>query len=380
MIQRIIYLYFHSSDCPDRFKKLFFFALLAVVFSACQSSDSANLNDLSSIPYTPTAYDLNPPKFLGSMNIPKDNPLTEEGIALGRRLFYDPILSADSTMSCATCHIAAANFTDGQAFSKGIDGEKGKRSAMSLLNVGFYNTGLFWDGRTSTLESQALIPVEDPIELHESWPNVERKLRAHKDYPMYFRKAFGIKQKQELTKELTVKAIAQFERTLISRGDSRFDQFRKGEIELTEDEQMGFDLFFDISPEIKDAECGNCHNEPLFTDHKYANNGLDAIKDLTQFKDLGRGAVINNKYKNGTFRVPTLRNIELTAPYMHDGRFQTLEEVIEHYDSGGQASMNVHALIRPLNLTDQEKNQLLAFLKTLTDNTFVNNPTYQSPF
>lgn len=179
---------------------------------------------------------------------------------------------------------------------------------------------------------------------------------------------------------MTVKAIAQFERTLISRGDSRFDRFRKGEIEFTKDEQMGFDLFFDISPEIKDAECGNCHNEPLFTDHKYANNGLDATKDLTQFADLGRGAVINNIYKNGTFRVPSLRNIELTAPYMHDGRFKTLEEVIEHYDSGGQASKNVHALIRPLNLTNQEKKQLLAFLKTLTDNTFVNNPAFQSPF
>ena len=379
MICRITHLVFHESG-PYNFQQLVLSFLAILLFSSCNSINSSSEDSLASIPYAPTAYDLNVPKFLGSMDLPKDNPLTVEGVALGRRLFYDPILSADSTMSCATCHIASANFTDRQAFSKGVDGKNGKRSAMSLLNVGFYNKGLFWDGRAKTLEEQALIPVEDPIELHESWPNVERKLREHAKYPTHFRKAFGILQKQEITKEMTVKAIAQFERTLISRGDSRFDRFRKGEIELTPDEQMGYDLFFDISPEIKDAECGNCHNEPLFTDNNYVNNGLDETKDLTQFADLGRGAVTNSIYKNGTFRVPSLRNIELTAPYMHDGRFKTLEEVIEHYDRGGEPAMNVHSLIRPLNLTNQEKKQLLVFLKTLTDNTFVNNPAYQSPF
>jgi len=367
-----------SRDRSTLTLSVYSFLFFLFFFSGCESSMDST--DLTHLPFVPTDYHLETPEHFGKMSIPIDNPMTVEGVELGRRLFFDPILSVDSTMACASCHIPDASFTDYKAVSIGFNGSEGKRSSMSLLNVGFYDKGLFWDGRVKTLEEQALIPVEDPIELHENWSNVEQKLRRHSQYPTYFRSAFGIKNKTEITKTLAVKAIAQFERTLVSSGNSRFDQFLKGEIEFTEDEQMGYDLFFDVTPAVKDAECGNCHNAPLLTNNDYTNNGLDAIADLSKFKDLGRGGVLNSIYENGKFRVPSLINIELTAPYMHDGRFQTLDEVIDHYNSGGHPSKTIHSLIRPLNLTKKEKNQLLAFLKTLTDRTFVKHQPFQTPF
>ncbi|MEM8909373.1 MAG: cytochrome c peroxidase, partial [Bacteroidota bacterium] len=329
--------------------------LLLSLLWTCQSTQQ---QDLSSTPYVPTPHELAIPPDFFQMTIPPDNPLTEEGIALGRRLFYDPILSIDSTLSCSSCHDPQLSFTDGQATSKGFGGQNGRRSAMSLLNVGFYDTGLFWDGRVATLEEQALLPVEDAVELHETWPNVEAKLRRHEHYPQLFRQAFGIQNKGQISRELAVKAIAQFERTLMSSGQSRYDRFRRGELEPTEDERMGYDLFFDISPEVKDADCGNCHNAPLFTTNEYENNGLEMAADLASFSDAGRGAVVKNSYQNGKFRIPSLRNIELTAPYMHDGRFKTLEEVIAHYNHGGHPSPNVNSLVRPLGLTEKEQTQL----------------------
>jgi cytochrome c peroxidase len=167
-----------------------------------------------------------------------------------------------------------------------------------------------------------------------------------------------------------VKAIAQFERTLLSSGQSKYDQVTYGLDSFTVDEAMGYDLFFDVSPGISDGECGNCHNAPLFTDHTFANNGIDAAKTLDDFPDKGLGAISGDPYDNGKFKVPTLYNIALTSPYMHDGRFRTLKEVIDHYNSGGHPSPTVNSLIRPLGFTEIEKEQLLSFLHTLTDTTF----------
>lgn len=335
---------------------------------------------LAEIPFNPTPVALKGPEGFPQMVIPADNQPTEEGIELGRRLFYDPVLSADYTMSCASCHLPAGNFTDNLATSKGIDGKEGRRSSMSLLNIGFADQGLFWDGRSLTLEDQALLPVEDTIELHNTWPEVIDRLQNDATYPGLFRQAFGIKRKEEITKELAAKAMAQFERSLISSGNSRYDRFARGELELSDEEFLGYVLFFDLDPDITDAECGHCHNAPLFTTNQYFNNGIEAVTDLGSFPDKGRGMVTGDELDNGRFRVPTLRNIEFSAPYMHDGRFGTLEEVIEHYNSGGHFQINKDPLIRPLGLLDYEKEALVAFIRTLADSSFLQKPEHQNPF
>ncbi len=314
-----------------------------------------------------TPYPLPQPWGFGKMEVPTNNPMTVQGVKLGQQLFFDPILSADSTMSCGSCHLPNRGFTDNLPVSRGIHGKSGVRSSMSLMNIGYMDTGLFWDGRVMRLEDQALLPVADSSELAHQWSQVEWDLRQDPKYRQAFSDAFGIRDTLSLTRDLVVKALAQYERSLVSSGNSRYDRFRAGTLKLTPDEQIGYDLFFDISPAVKDAECGNCHNAPLFTTNEYVNNGVQAAKTLADFKDLGRGAITGNHYDNGKFRIPTLRNITLTAPYMHDGRFATLEEVIDHYNDGGQISPNIHSLVRPLGLTEKEKGQLLAFLRTLTD-------------
>ena len=316
---------------------------------------------------SPISYELPRPWGFGQMPIPSENPMTVEGVNLGEQLFFDPILSADSSMSCGSCHFPERGFTDNLPVSKGIHGKFGVRSSMSLVNIGYMDTGLFWDGRVQLLEDQALLPVADSSELAHQWSQVEWDLRKNPTYQQAFSNAFGIRDTAALTRDLVVKAIAQYERSLVSSGNSRYDRFRAGLLELTPDEAIGYDLFFDISPAVKDAECGNCHNAPLFTTNEFVNNGVQTAKTLADFKDSGQGAISGNRYDNGKFRIPTLRNITLTAPYMHDGRFETLEEVIDHYNEGGQPSPNVHSLVRPLGLTKKEKAQLLAFLHTLTD-------------
>ncbi|MEM6726278.1 MAG: cytochrome c peroxidase [Bacteroidota bacterium] len=344
----------------------------------CQILDKS----LSSIPYEPVNYDLPQPVGFPQMEIPADNPLTVDGVELGRRLFFDPILSADGTQSCSSCHFQNSAFTDNQAVSRGIDGIAGTRSSMSLTNLGYNFNGLFWDGRVSTLEAQALLPVEDPIELHHSWVDVVCDLTNHPDYPTYFRKAFGIDNTNQITKELAAKAMAQFERSLVSY-NSKFDRviYRQEEF-FSDDELNGYEMFFDLASGIlPDAECGHCHNAPLFTVNNYRNNGLDEALDLaTDFEDNGFGNVTGNVFDNGKFRIPTLRNIALTAPYMHDGRFQTLEEVIDHYDSGGHYADNLDPLIFPIGLTEEQKGQILSFLHTLTDTTSLAGEQFSDPF
>ncbi len=355
--------------------------LIALTLASCKP-DPADTSDpdLIAIPFAPANYLPTIPESFPPFEQPEDNMMTIQGIDLGRRLFYDPILSVDSTISCASCHLISSSMTDDLAVSKGVDGTEGRRSAMSLLNVGFYHNEFFWDGRSADLEEQALLPVEDPVEMKEIWSNVEEKLRVHDSYPHGFRKAFGITKRDDIDKKLVTRALAQFQRTLISSGNSRFDRFIRGEIGLEENEINGYLMFFDLVPTLPDAECGHCHNVPLFTTNEYFNNGLDAASSLDDFTDLGRGEVTENPIDNGTFRIPTLRNIALTAPYMHDGRFETLEEVIDHYNSGGKLSPNKHPLISALNLNEIQKAEIVAFLHTLTDTSFTQNPAFQNPF
>lgn len=337
-------------------------------------------DDTISGTYNPQNYNLEIPEWFPELPPTPDNPLTVDGVALGRMLFYEPLFSSDGTMSCATCHKQEHAFTDGLPVSTGVLGIQGRRSAMSLVNLAYNTKGFFWDGRAATLEDQALLPVEDHIELNESWDNVVAKLRAHPDYPGRFRKAFGIEKKSEITKELAVKAIAQFERTLIS-ADARFDKVVwKNQGFFTDEEERGKNLYT-VEPNNPDHPgCSHCHNNYNFTDNGFKNNGLDSVGQLSDFADLGRGAINNNVYDNGKFRVPTLRNIELTAPYMHDGRFQTLEEVLDHYSHGGHGVANEDTNIFPFTLTEQDKQDIIAYLKTLTDTSFINNPQFKNPF
>jgi len=305
--------------------------------------------------------------------------MTVDGIQLGRKLFYDPIFSVDSTVSCSSCHQQAKSFTDGLDRSNGVAGQT-KRSSIDLINVGFTYHGLFWDGRASSLEQLALVPIEDPIEMANSWDTVEMRLKRHPNYPSDFRKAFGIENISQIDRSLATKAVAQFLRTIISGHNSKYDRFTRGEIFLEENEYNGYLMFFNIDPNLPDAQCGHCHNAPLMATNDFFNNGLQEASDLESIPDKGRGLITGDPADNGKFKPPTLRNIALTAPYMHDGRFKTLPEVLDHYANGGKNSPNKSTFMFNLKLTESEKSDIIAFLLTLTDSTTLTNPAYQNPF
>ena len=347
---------------------------LVLLFLACKKDK---------VEYIPTPYELKIPSHFPDMIIPIDNPMTVEGVALGRKLFYEKQLSVDNTQACATCHAPANAFSDPNQFSTGIDGIQGDRNSMALINLG-WNTSFFWDGRSKTLEEQIIQPVINPIEMHEEWKNVVSKLNASIEYKNMFFKAFN---SSEIDSLKAAKAIAQFLRTLIS-GESKYDVMYKYENNLslssneisiyqtiTPSEWAGYDLF----KSLNGADCFHCHNGPHMQVQKFSNNGLDAT-----FTDIGRGKITGNANDNGKFKVPTLRNIAYSAPYMHDGRFSTLDEVIDHYSHGVQMSGTIDPLIEyasqgGVQLDAQEKSLLKQFLLTLTDENFVNNPDFQEP-
>ncbi|MBU3011507.1 cytochrome-c peroxidase [Polaribacter vadi] len=327
--------------------------------------------------YVPIPYSLEIPELFADKLIapiiPTNNPLTEEGVALGKKLFFDKILSGDETQSCASCHNPQKAFTDGLQFSIGIDNISGTRNAMPLFNLAWNFDELFtWDGAEFGIENQALEPVSNPIELHANWVNIAQKLQNNSEYVTLFNQAFGTTTIDSL---LVVKAIAQFERTLIS-GNSKFDEFLIGEATLTTEEQNGFDVFMDEAR----GDCFHCHgsnNNPLWTDNQFHNNGLDTV-----FSDLGLGAITGDPADNGKFKSPSIRNLIFTAPYMHDGRFSTLEEVINHYSEGLQSSSTIDPLMKKVSeggvgLSDKDKADLKAFLLSLTDYEFVNNSNFQ---
>ncbi len=355
-------------------KTSYFFILM---FALCVIS----CNNDSVEPYVnaPTSSPLQIPQLFKDLIldpvIPLDNPQTQEGVVLGKKLFFDPILSANNTQACANCHNPTNAFTDSRQFSEGIDGISGDRNSMPLFNLAWnYDDRFFWDGRESGLENQAFEPITNPIEMHTTWPEVAEKLQQHPDYPELFRVAFG---STPIDSVLVSKAIAQFERTLIS-SNSKFDNYLSGNAELTPQESEGFNVFMD---EAK-GDCFHCHgsnNNPLWTDNKFHNNGLDSV--LT---DLGLGGVTGDPSDNGKFKSPSLRNLIFTAPYMHDGRFSRIDEVINHYSEGLQNSPTIDPLMKKVSqggvqLSLQEKANLKAFLLTLTDEAFINNPNFSNP-
>jgi cytochrome c peroxidase len=356
-------------------KYLVYVFLLIVLIFSCRKDR---------VGYKATPYVLDIPSHFPDMIIPADNPMTVEGVELGRYLFYEKKLSGDNSMSCASCHMPDNSFSDPSQFSTGIDGIQGTRQSMALINMGWENF-FFWDGRMTTLEKQIIDPVINPIEMHETWKNAIAKLDKDVNYRNRFFRAFG---EGGIDSVKAAKAIAQFIRTMIS-GQSKYDVMYKYEngmaLNTTEqtifqtidpEEWAGYDLF----KSLNGADCFHCHNGPLMRVKKFSNNGLLP----NSINDLGRAAVTNNPEDNYKFKVPTLRNIALTAPYMHDGRFSTLDEVIEHYSSGIHMSPTIDPLIEfgsqgGVQLDAQEKYLLKKFLLTLTDESFVNNPKFKDP-
>ncbi len=369
------------------FKKINFIYLflgLLFIIICCKKDDEScepmvDLCDLSSIQFNPTPFDLEIPNHFPNVSNEILESITNEKVSLGRKLFYDPILSRDSTISCSTCHIQSLSFTDGRAKSIGIDGESTPRGSMSLVNLIFFNNGFQWAGEAETLKEQASLPVDNPIELHGDWGEIEQRLALDENYPLDFRKAFGIEKCTDISQDMVVDALASFQSTIISK-NTRYDSLKMGLVFFNEQEARGFDKFFDVSPGVIDLECGHCHTDPTFTSNQFLDNGLTSALNFLDFEDLGRGGVTGFEVDNGKFKAPTLRNILLTAPYMHDGRFQTIEQVIDHYNKGGEDSNVKNPLLVPLEMTNQDKEDLIAFLKTLNDRSVLTNPDFSDPF
>ena len=339
---------------------------------------------------TPLA-DFSAPFVFGRFNVPADNPLTRESVELGRRLFYDPRLSANGKVSCSTCHIQRLAFTDGRATSVGVSGTPLKFNSLTLANLLWGPQRFFWDGRAASLEDQALTPLQHPDEMAQDLRRLVRQLAADPLYKKLFEKAYG-----EVSAAAIARALASFERTLIST-NSRYDQFLRGEIKLEPQEELGRKLFMahpDVKVSRRGANCIDCHSQFLTGGSSarydgFSNNGLDDEQHLQP----GLQTVTGNPAHRGMFKVPSLRNIALTGPYMHDGRFKTLEEVLDHYDSGIKNSSTLSPLIVEadnrdaaktghisLHLTAGEKAAIIAFLHTLTDQEFVTAERFSDPF
>jgi cytochrome c peroxidase len=298
----------------------------------------------------------------------EESPVTKEGFVLGRKLFYDPKLSKDSTISCSNCHLSFTNFTHvDHALSHGIDGRIGNRNTLSIINPAWQKT-FMWDGGVNHLEVQPLGPLENPVEMDHSLEGVVKRLKQTKTYPQLYKNAFGYNA--EITGQYTLKALAQFMVTFTS-ANSKYDKVMRKEegVAFNEREEKGLQVFR--------KKCASCHQEPLFTNGSFQNNGLSVD---TFLNDLGRYNITKDNADSLKFRVPTLRNIEVSYPYMHDGRFKSLQMVLFHYTSGiSKSSALAMELKKPLNLTEDDKRNLIYFMKTLTDMEFLRNKDFAFP-
>jgi cytochrome c peroxidase len=322
-----------------------------------------------------------PANFGNRINVPANNPTTQQGFYLGRLLFYEPKLSATNTISCGSCHQQSKAFTDGKALSIGVNNGLATRNSMSLANL-LWTRKFFWDGRAASLEEQAVFPLTNPHEMGQAIEISVQKLSNTKLYPGLFKIVYG---DSIITGDRISKAIAQFERTLIS-ANSRYDQYLRNAYQPTGDELKGMELFnrgADPAKGIRVANCTHCHGGPKTYLELFHNNGLDSIS-----KDEGLFAFTGLVTDRGRFKVPTLRNIALTAPYMHDGRFKTLDEVVEHYSEHIKQSVSLSAFLqgesnevggKSFKLMPKEKKQLIAFLNMLTDSTFITDKRFSDP-
>lgn len=303
------------------------------------------------------------------------NPVSTDGFKLGRKLFFDGILSRDGSISCGSCHIPASAFTQhGHDLSHGIDDKLTLRNSLPIMNLA-WKREFFWDGGVFDLDLFALAPIEAHNEMDEEISNVLEKLRKHPEYPQLFRKAFGT---SEITLVNFLKALSQFQVMAIS-ASSKYDKYQKGQTTLAPDEMAGLQVF--------QEKCSSCHQGELFSDFSYRNNGLPVRRfrlNGIDTVDTGRERITLNPNDAFKFRVPSLRNVEITRPYMHDGRFRTLGQVLDHYSQGVQDSPTLDPLLKQngrlgILLSQEEKEKLIAFLKTLTDEEFIRNPLLQEP-
>ena len=385
-------------------KNLAIVGLIAFLVTSCNKDDAYEPigESVLNLPETPFDYaSLNLPNHFttnaggplptsinGTDNSPTANPITNNGATLGRVLFYDKKLSANETIACASCHKQDKGFSDDATLSLGFEGETTERHSMTLINARFYQRGrFFWNERAATLEEQVLMPFQDPVEMGMTLQEVVSKVQEQSYYPKLFQNAFG---STEVTSDKISKALSQFVRSIVSYS-SKYDQGRElvanpgGNFpNFTIEENTGKNIFFAPITQGGGA-CFGCHTTEAFISANPGpqNNGLD----LTSTTDLGAGGVFNNPLFVGRFKTSSLRNIELTAPYMHDGRFATLEEVVEHYNSGIKAHPTLSDALTDangnpvqLNLTNSEKAALVAFLKTLTDNSVSTETKWSNPF
>lgn len=334
------------------------------------------------------------PFVFGQFTVPASNPLTKESVELGRRLFYDPLLSGNNLVSCASCHQQSRAFTDNRGISVGISGVPLALNSMSLANLLWGPQRFFWDGRVESLEQQALEPLKHVDEMAQDLDELLSELENDEVYPTMFESAYG-----EISLIAVAAALANFQRTLIS-ANAKYDQFLRGETALTELEEKGRKLFMahpDTKASLRGGNCIDCHSQFLTSGFKegfdgFSNNGLDTDENLLAGLFQTTGQAIHR----GLIKVPTLRNIAVTAPYMHDGRFNTLEQVLQHYNSGIVNSATLSPLIREasnvaggndaanmhisLHLAEDEMAAIIAFLHTLTDESFLTNPMFSNPF
>ncbi len=294
---------------------------------------------------------------------PPDNELTEERAQLGKRLFYDPVLSRDRTVSCSTCHRQEYGFSEPLALTEGIDGQLGTRNTPHLINLAWVNTGLFWDGRASTLEEQAIQPIENPLEMDLAVDRAVDRLKEDASYVSAFEEAYAAPP----SSERLAAAIASFVRTLVS-AQSPFDRHLAGDdTALSASARRGFELF--LSGE---TGCFHCHSAETLTNDGYFNNGT-----FMEGGDVGRQSLTGRTGDLGKFRVPSLRNVAVTGPYMHDGSVATLSDVVEHYSAGGNGHPSTDVQIEPLDLSKADKDDLVAFLQSLTDEEFLTALRFQ---
>ena len=311
-------------------------------------------------------------------NTPSSNPVTDAGATLGRVLFYDTKLSANNTIACASCHSQKNGFADPRKVSKGHAGKETDRHAPALANVRFYARGkFFWDERAGTLEEQVLMPIQSKVEMGHDMPGIMNVLNSDPTYPALFEKAFGDKT---INKERVARALAQFVRSLVSY-QSKFD-IGLAKVNSVNDDFPNFTAAENRGKTVFVNQCGRCHNQSGanagFFMNQPRNNGLDLN---TRTVDGGVGDINLNRNQVGLFKSPSLRNVAVTGPYMHDGRFTTLEQVVEHYSTGVKNHPNADGrLRRRLNLSAQQKTNLIAFLRTLTDENFLTDPRFSNPF
>ena len=363
-----------------KFRSILIIAILASLIIACGDDPIVDPPEEEILQDT-TPYDL----FYGGLpapDLPTDNVLTVEGVKLGRMLFYEKMLSKDGSQSCASCHRQEHAFSDTARFSIGVEELPGKRQAMAVFNMAWNNNEFFWDGRAHLLRDQAILPIQDELEMNETLENVLTKLGDSKEYTDQFTRVYG---DDEITVDKMAKAMEQFMLSIVSY-ESKFDQSKAGQVELSESEERGRVLFETeynpFFPEFSGADCQHCHGGANFENDLYMKNGLDDEADIV---DIGREAATDKPMDRARFKVPTLRNIELTAPYMHDGRFSTLEELIDHYNEGIHPSNTLDQALmvtmeKGLFLDDQDKVDLINFLKTLTDQSMITDERYSDPF